>query len=82
MSASQGIPGRSEGDEGVEAACDGAGMMACFCSMSSAITFRVAQIARSSRAFAQSRNCTIAACSAGVGTRIGICLIPGIDKSH
>ena len=69
-------------DEGVEAAGDGAGMMACFCSLSSAITFRFARIARHSGPFAQSRNRTIAACSAGGGARTGICIIPGIDKSH
>jgi hypothetical protein len=79
MSPSQGIPGRIEVDEGVEAAGDGAGMMACFCSLSIGITFR---FARYSGPFAQSRNRTIAACSAGGGTRTGICLIPGIDKSH
>ena len=42
-------------------------MMACFCSLSSAITLCFARIARSSRPFAQSRNRTIAACSAGGG---------------
>ena len=49
-------------------------MMACFCSPSNAMTFRFARIARSSRPFAQSRNRTIAACSAGEGTATGILL--------
>ena len=49
-------------------------MMACFCSLSSTITFRFARIVRSSRPFAQSRNRTIAACSVGEGTATGILL--------
>ena len=61
------MPEGLRGTEGSRPRVTARWMMACFCSLSSAITFRFARIARSSRPFAQSRNRTIAACSAGGG---------------
>ncbi len=68
------MPEGLRGTEGSRPRVTARWMMACFCSLSSAITFRFARIARSSRPFAQSRNRTIAACSVGGGHGDSICL--------
>jgi len=49
-------------------------MMACFCSPSSAISFRFARMNLSIFRFAWSRNRTMTACSSGGMDGEGICL--------
>ena len=58
--AEPGMPEGLRGTEGSRPRVTARWMMACFCSLSSAITFRFARIARSSRPFAWSRNRTMA----------------------
>src|ERR1039458_1920229 len=65
------MPEGLSGAEGSRPRVTARWMMACFCSLSSAITFRFARIARCSRPFAQSRNRAIAACSSGGGNGTG-----------
>ena len=82
MSPSQGMPEGLRGTVASRPRVTTRWMMACFCSLSSAISFFFARIARSIRPFAWSRNRTMASCSSRGGTSTGICRIPAMVKSH